>query len=176
MFEGCAGTSVVYDDALVHGKTEEEHDKNLEHALLRAQEQGVKLNPKKCTFKVDQVEYLGYIISKEGIKCNPEKISAIVNMPKPTDKKGVQRLLGTLNFLSRFIPNQSTLTAPLRNLLKKNVPFLWTSVCDATLNSIKQILTAKPVLGYYDVKEHTVLACDASSHGLGARCMYNAKG
>ena len=175
VFEGCKGTNVVYDDILVHGRTEEEHNENLENALKRAQERGVLLNHRKCKFKLDQVEYLGYIISKEGLKCNPEKVSAITDMPKPTDKKGVQRLLGTLNFLSRFVPNQSTITTPLRNLLRKDVPFNWSDACDKALDKIKQTLTAKPVLGFYDVDADTVLGCDASSHGLGACIMQKGK-
>ena len=89
-------------------------------------------------------------------------------MPAPKDKKSIQRLLGSLNFFARYIPNMSTITHPLRELLGKNVPFHWTKTHDQALEEIKKILANAPVLGYYNVNKTVILEADASSHGLGA--------
>ena len=72
-------------------------------------------------FKVKEVTYIGHKLTQEGIGTDDEKIRAINDMPAPTDKKGVERLLGTVNYLSKFIPNLATVTEPIRVLLRKDI-------------------------------------------------------
>ena len=124
---------------------------------------------------LSEVTYIGHVISSQGIKVDPSKVVDIVNMPSPVDKKGVQRLLGTLNFFARYIPNMSTITHPLRELLGKNTPFNWSTTHDNAVSQIKRILTSAPVLGYYDVTKPVILETDASSHGLGAVILQSDK-
>ena len=99
---------------------------------------GVKLNKSKCKFKLSEVTYIGYVISAQGIKVDQDKVVDLLNMPAPNDKKGIQRLLCSLNFFVRYIPNMSTITHPLRELLGKNVPFHWTKTHDQALEEIKK--------------------------------------
>ena len=168
VFGGLQGVKVIYDDILIFGSTEEEHNSRLLKVLQRARKSNVKFNKAKCKFKLSEVTYLGHVISADGIKADPDKVVDIVNMPAPVDKKGIQRLLGTLNFFSRYIPNMSTITHPLRELLGKHTPFHWNSTHNHAIAQIKQVLTHSPVLGYYDVNKPVTLLADASQHGLGA--------
>ena len=168
VYERLDGVTVMYDDILLYGKTIDEHNERLQKTLQRTREYGIKLNKNKCRFLLEQVEYIGHVISGKGVHVDPHKVSAINEMPKPQDKAGVQRLLGTLNFLNRFIPNLSTITHPMRQLLVKNVPFVWTYEHDLSFNTIKSILINSPVLGYYNVNDPIILQCDSSSTGLGA--------
>jgi len=174
-YERLEGVEVVYDDILVHGSTQEEHDERLKAALQCTREAGIKLNGAKCKFGLPEVTYLGRVISGEGVKPDPEKIKDILDMPKPTDKAGVQRILGMINFLAKFIPNMSAITQPLRILLIKDAEFTWTQQQDKTLSEIKKILTSEPVLGFYDAKKEVKLLCDASQYGLGTCLMQDGK-
>ena len=124
-FEGIEGEEVIYDDLLVWGKDEESHDKALRNVLERAREKGIKLKNQKCEIKIPEVVYIGDKITKDGIKRDESKIEAILNLPSPQNKKDVERLLGMVTYLSKFIPNMSTLTEPLRVLLKQEVHWHW---------------------------------------------------
>ena len=175
VFAGLEGVKVMYDDVLIVGDSEKQHNDRLVKALTRARRYGVKLNKLKCRFMLPAVVYMGHIISAKGIKVDPDKVVDILNMPAPDDKKGVQRLLGTLNFFSRYIPNMSTITHPIRELLGKYVPFHWTPTHSQAFTQIKQILANAPVLGYYNVEKDIILEADASSLGLGACILQDGK-
>ena len=97
-FEGLKGIRILVDDILVYGKSRKEHDERLTAVLNRAKETGIRFNKDKCEFAKDQVKYFGHIISKEGIKPDPEKIKAIRDMPNLKSKQELQTLLGMLNF------------------------------------------------------------------------------
>ena len=167
-FEGIEGVEVIYDDLLVWGKDEESHDRALRNGLERAREKGVKLKKQKCEIKTPEVVYIGDKITKDGVKPDESKIEAILNLPSPQNKKDVERLLGMLTYQSKFIPNMSTLTEPLRVLLKQEVHWHWEEQQEKALNEVKKVLTSKPVLRYYDVTKPVKLSVDASQSGLGA--------
>ena len=93
---------------------------------------------------------------------------AILNMPALQNKPGVQRLLGMVNYLAKFIPRMSEITAPLRELLKKRVPWHWTEKHQAAFEKIKEVLSTHWVLKYDDVTKPVVIQTDTSSKGLGA--------
>ena len=167
-FEGIEGAEVIYDDLLVWGRDEESHDRALRNVLENAREKGVKLKKQKCEIKIPEVVYIGDKITKDGIKPDESKIDAILNLPSPENKKDVERLLGMVTYLSKFIPNMSTLTEPLRALLKQDVQWHWEEQQEKALDEIKKVLTSKPVLCYYDVNKPVKLSVDASQSGLGA--------
>lgn len=102
------------------------------------------------------------------MKPDPTKIEAILKMPPPTDMKGVERLLGTVNYLAKFVPNMSAMNEPIRSLLKSDVLFTWEKPQQDTFEVIKDILSHKPILTFFDVKKPVCVSGDASKCGLGA--------
>jgi hypothetical protein len=168
LFEDLEGVETDIDDILVWGRTIEEHDQRLKATLDRTKLIGMTLNPDKCKLRVTEVTYLGHKLTGEGVRPDQSKVEAIINMPAPQDKAGVQRLLGMVNYLAKFIPGMSEITAPLRELLKKNVPWHWTEKHQEAFEKIKEILSTNRVLRYYDVTKPVILQTDASSKGLGA--------
>ena len=175
VLSGLPGVKVIADDILVFGsgETDEEayqdHDKNLRRLMERCKEKGLKLNPDKIQLQLNEVSYMGHRITANGLKIDPEKTKAIRNMPIPTDKQGVQRLLGMVNFVQKFAPRLAEITTPLRNLIKKGNEFKWDEhVHGKALDEIRQTLAEPPVLRFFDPNVTPVLQCDASMNGLGA--------
>ena len=112
------GVETDIDDILVWGKSQEEHDERLHNVLNRSR--NLKLNPDKCKIRKAEVTYIGHTLTRDGVKPDVSKIEAIIDIPTPQDKHAVQRLLGMINYLAKFVPNLSAITAPLRELLKDN--------------------------------------------------------
>lgn len=113
------------DDILVHGRTRQEHDDRVHKVLQACRKANLKLNRNKCEFAKSSVLYMGDIISASGLKPDPQKITAINNITTPTNKHDIQRFLGMINYLARFVPNLPNLTAPLRELLHKKQEWVW---------------------------------------------------
>lgn len=162
------GVEIFVDDLLVYGSSKEEHDRRLEAVLRRAAELGVRFNRDKCVFGAAQVKYLGHTFSEHGMRPDTDRVRAIQNMPPPTNKKDLERILGMINYLSRFISNYAELVEPLRNLIKRNVDFQWNESHDRVLNALKEQLARAPTLRFYNPNEAVTLTVDASAHGLGA--------
>ena len=123
--EDCEGTSVYMDDIIVWGATVEEHDQNLTKTLHKFSEAGLVLNIDKCVFRQAELSYLGEVITIDGVKPVPEKVQAIKDMPTPTNVTELQRVSGLVTFLGRYLPNLSARTAPLRQLLEKDIDWQW---------------------------------------------------
>ena len=119
VFRDIAGVLVKHDDLIIAFKTRDEHDKTLTKVFDRARERNINFK-KKIQFKVSEVKYIGHIIGKTGTRPGPDKIEAIQEMPTPKNKQELQRFLGFVNYVGKFIPNLSQITTPLRNLLEKN--------------------------------------------------------
>ena len=173
---GISGVLNVSDDILVYGKSPEQHDKNLQQVLLRLREKGLTLNKKKCVFGRDNLKYLGYIFSKEGMSPDPAKVSALNDASAPTHPTEVRSLLGMANYCSRFILNYATITEPLRELMKKSTEWQWGEAQEEAFNQLKKSLREDTVTQYYDPKKMTEVIVDASPVGLGAILVQNTKG
>ena len=167
-FEGIQGVKVIMDDIITYGSSQEEHDIRLRDVLERARDNNLRLKKSKCHIEKEEVQFHGHVFTRDGLKTDPEKVRAVVDMPRPTDKAGVQRLLGMVNYVSKFIPNTSDLTSPLRQLLHQDVEWHWEEQHETGFKKVKEALALSPVLGYYDAKKELTLQVDASSTGLGA--------
>ena len=172
--QGLSGVEVIADDILVFGcgDTEEEyqrdHDINLLRLLQRAREQNLKLNKKKLKLCLSEVSYMGHKLTREGLRPDPAKIKAIRDMPRPDSKKAVERFLGCLQYLSRFLPQLAEEAAPLRLLTEQSAIFTWQTQQEAAFQKLKTMITTVPVLKFYDLNEAATIQCDASEKGLGA--------
>ncbi|MCG7876437.1 MAG: RNase H-like domain-containing protein [Candidatus Thiodiazotropha endolucinida] len=175
LFEGLEGVETDIDDILIWGRSKEEHDQRLRLALKRCEDIGLTLNKDKCVIGVSSVTYIGHVLTQEGIKPDESKLKAISEMPAPTDKKGVMRLLGTVNYLAKFVPDMSQITEPIRMLLRQDVEFEWNSEQEVAFKKVKDILTSDPVLKYFDVSKPVTISCDASQSGLGAVLLQDNK-
>ena len=126
MIKGLSGVINIADDLLIFGSTIEEHDSNLLAVLERCKEIGLTLNPKKFKFKCKMVPFFGNVVSDQGILPDPKKVQSIKSWPSPKSPKELQSFLGAVNYLSKFIPELSSLRSPLQGLIKKDSEYLWT--------------------------------------------------
>jgi hypothetical protein len=167
LFDDIDGCDVIVDDILIWGSSLEEHNSRLTKVLDRARERGVRFNDSKKQVCKDKVAYLGHVVSKDGVVADKKKIDAVCEMPPPTDVAGVQRLLGMVTYLAKFIPNLSDLTAPLRECLNTEVEWHWGKIQQDSFEKLKEVLTSTPVLRFFDVNLPVTLSVDASSKAVG---------
>ena len=161
----------MMDDVLIHGTTREEHDERLSKVLQRLQELGMTLNSEKCYFAQTSVKFLGHVVDSSGIKPDPSKVSAILDMPAPGNVGDVRRFLGTVNQLSKFAPHFAETTLPIRELLVKTNAWVWGGCSEESILKSLKSLRASPVLSLFDPNLATTVSADASSFGLGAVLM-----
>ena len=119
--------------------------------------------------------YMGHIVSADGMRPDPRKVEAIVNMPRPSDRQGLLRLLGMIKYLAQYIPNESSITAPLRALLKQDVEWSWQPEHDVTMQLVRETLAQDTVLTFYDVRKPATIQADASQSGLGCGLMQQGR-
>lgn len=159
-------TEFYFDDIVVHGSTKEECTENLYQCLKILQDNDLHLNARKCSFFKEKIEFLGHVIEFNNISKSPLRLKAIMELPRPKSTEELQRFLGMSNFYAKFIPNSSSITSPLRELLKKGKRFFWSAGCEAAFIKLKQELSSNRVLVPYDPNLPIQLACDASPTGI----------
>lgn len=161
-YEGLTGVNAIVDDILVHGNTRAEHDQNLRAVLDRSRAIGIKLNNDKLEVGVTSVRYFGHMLTDNGVGADPEKVSAVHRMQPPKDKGELETILGLINYLAKFAPNLSEITSPMRDLLPRNVEFIWDSHQAAAFEKVKNLITQSPILAYFDPNSPVTLQVDAS--------------
>lgn len=160
--------AIYIDDIIIWGNTKQQHDMVLEKVLEIASRNNVKFNLNKCQFRIKEIKFMGHIINDSGVAVDPERVKAIEDFPEPKSKKDVQRLLGVINYVNKYIPNFSEETKPLRDLLKKEIFFNWDDHHREAFHRIKNKLKESPVLSFFDPNKPITVSVDASQNGLGA--------
>jgi hypothetical protein len=160
------------DDIGIYSDSLEDHLEHIRLVLAALREHNLFAKLSKCAFALSEMEFLGHLVSSDGIKVDPAKISAVTDWPQPTNSSDVRAFLGLANYYRDFVPDFSQLAAPLTDLLSSKVPFLWTQAPQKAFNDLKAALTSAPVLQpYRSNRQITLVMSDASSAGLGAVLM-----
>lgn len=162
------GVINIADDLLIFAKDNAEHDRILLQVLERFREKELTLNLQKCQFLQSSLEFYGHIFSKDGMKPNPRKVEAIVKAPQPESEKALRSFLGLANYLKAFIPDYSTITYPLRSLLKNDTDYKWSNECEEAFTKLKAAISSDTCITYFDNRKDTFLFTDASPYGISA--------
>lgn len=150
------------DDLLILSENEEEHIEHVNLVLKRIKDAGMTVNFRKSEFAKEEVEFLGYNLTKEGLSMSKEKKEKVLNFPAPRNKKQVQSFLGLCNFYRKFIQNFSKLLLPLNRLLQKESIFIWTSEHEEAFTKFKEAFGKAIILHYPNYSEPFYISTDAS--------------
>jgi hypothetical protein len=131
IFDDLLDVSVLayLDDILIYSDNLDDHRKHVKEVLRRLRAHGLYARGDKCEFHKEEVEFLGYIVSKDGLRMSEDKVKTILEWPEPRKVKDIQSFLGFANFYRRFIYNYSDLTVPLTHLTKKGITWSFTEEC-----------------------------------------------
>lgn len=159
---------VVYlDDVMVWSKNEEEHENHLRIVLSLLREHKLYANRKKCNLFQRETDFLGHVVSAEGIKPDPRKLAAIRDWPTPKNATEVLSFHGLCNFYRRFVRNFSGIASPLTALTKKGQPFHWSDAEETAFCTLKTALLTTPILTPPDPGLPYTVITDASSFAVG---------
>src|SRR5215469_18553478 len=125
-------------------------------------------NPKKCVFHVQTINFLGYVVSPEGLSMDTEKTQTIADWPTPRNVKAVQSFLGFTNFYRQFILHYSQITKLLTNLTRKDIKFEWSPACQKAFADLKTAFTSAPILSHFHPDQQIILETDASNYAIAA--------
>jgi hypothetical protein len=159
---------IYIDDIIIYSKTAEAHLNDISQILERLHTHGLRIKFSKVQLFKAEIEYLGFLVGRDGLKVNPAKTKAIQDFPDPTDVKGVQAFLGVVGYFRLFIPQFATKAKPLYALLKKDVPFSWGEDQRRAIRDFKAAMQRAPVLSLPDFSKEFILTTDASGYALGA--------
>ncbi|KAK1607032.1 hypothetical protein QYE76_030705 [Lolium multiflorum] len=161
---------VFMDDILVYSATITEHVAHLAEVFRLLQQHKLYVKGSKCSFACKTLEYLGHIISAEGVATDPQKTEAMVNWPQPTTITELRGFLGLTGYYRKFVRNYAIIARPLTNLLKKK-GFVWTDLATSAFLALKEAMVSTPVLQLPDFQKQFVIETDACDLGIGAVLM-----
>jgi len=163
------------DDCIVHAQTADQYVKRLRGVFQRFRDSGISLNPSKCTLGLNQVEYVGHTISKDGTHFTRDKLDSVVNFPRPETKRQMKSFLGLANYFRDHIRNHSMIVMPLQRLVDNysrsksaHIKIKWNDECEEAFSNIKGAIDNCPLLWFLDNTSPICLATDASDYGIGA--------
>lgn len=165
---------VFFDDILIFSRSQDEHKQHLHTVFELLRDNDLYANPKKSQFFQSQMEYLGHIVSSEGIRSDPKKIETIQKWPTPKNVHEVRSFLGLSSFYRKYVKNYSRIALPLTILTRKRTSFCWSESQQRAFDTLKNILTHAPVLQLPDFAQpFFIVVTDASGSGIGAVLMQN---
>lgn len=169
---------VVYlDDILIFSENEEDHDKHIRLILDRLRHHNLYAKLSKCQFFRTELEFLGHIISANGISMSDDKVKAILECPAPRSVTEVRSFLGLTNYYRRFVHRYSHIASPIIDLTRKDIPFTWGTAHQLAFDELKRKYISAPVLQVHDPHGDHVVHTDAFNHAIGAVLMqYGADG
>ena len=162
---------VFIDDILIYSKNKEEHAEHLWIVLTRLREHQLYAKFSKCVFWLEEIQFLGNILSAKGITVDPSRVKDILEWKSPTTVRQVRSFLGLAGYYRMFIPDFSKIVKHITELLKNDVKFNWSPKCNEAFEQWKTLLTTAPVLAQPDIEKLFDLYCDASCNGLGCVLM-----
>ena len=164
ILKGCNFAMGYLDDIIIYSRSEKEHLEHLEEIFTRLKTAGLKLKLEKCCFFKKHIQYLGHLISADGIQPLPEKLESIAKMPAPKNPKEVKQFLGLVGYYRKFVPRFADISRVLTHLTKKDVEFKWTPECKKCFQILKEFLQQAPILRYPDPQASYTLYTDASKY------------
>jgi len=164
------GVIAYMEDILIYADTEEGHNHMVKEVLKRLQANGLAISLEKCVWKAKEVEFLGYIIRRNGIKMSEEKVEAVLGWKTPNSLTEVQSFLGFANFYQRFIKDYSRVAKPLTELTKKEKgkEWAWNQEAEAAFKDLKYRFTMAPILAHFDPAKPVIVKTDVLDFALGA--------
>ena len=166
---------VFIDDILIYSKSREEHAKHLRTVLEILRERQLYGKFSKCEFWLEEVQFLGHVISAKGISVDPAKVEAILKWERPKSVTEIRSFVGLAGYYRRFVEGFSKIVGPLTQLTRKDQPFIWSDKCEASFEEMKRRLTTAPVLIVPDTSKAFEVFCDASYQGLGCVLMQDKR-
>ncbi|GFX64608.1 hypothetical protein TNCV_1671441 [Trichonephila clavipes] len=164
-FEACL---IYLDDVIIGGRTFEEHLQSIRKVLSKLSDANLKLNPSKCKFFQKEVNYLGHIISAEGVRTDPEKSVRRKELKRPENLRELRSFLGLCTYYRKFVKGFSNIARPLHKLTESKQKFQWTKECEDSFLQLKEALTSSPILIYPQPDKPFILDTDASNESVGA--------
>lgn len=162
---------VYLDDLIVVSETFEEHMDLLQHVYKTLKKANQTIGLEKCRFCRPELKYLGFVVDKDGLRTDPEKVDKIINYPRPKTCTELKRFVGLISWYRRFVRNFAIIAAPIHDLTKgkkKNQSLVWTEEANEAFIELKRCLTTAPVMATPDFTKKFKIQCDASSTGIGA--------
>ena len=160
---------IVYlDDILIYSDNMDDHRKHVREVLRRLRHNGLYAKPEKCSFHTDSVDYLGFILSPEGLTMDQAKVKVIQDWPEPRRVKDVQSFLGFANFYRRFINDYAKIVIPLTRLTRKSIPFQFSEKAREAFVNLKNAFTTAPILSHWIPEAPIIVETDASDYAIAA--------
>ena len=158
----------ISDDVVAHATNPNKPMQQLWKVFDKIQAKGMKLNFKKCEFGKSSINYMRHILSSEWLFPESEKVNLIFHLKRPSNTSEVCSCLGLVTYCSKFIPNFTAFTEPLRRLTHQKVGFTWNGEQKSTFSKFKTFFCKAPLLSYFHLAFKTKIAADTSKQGLGA--------
>ena len=168
VLQGIGGVRNISDDIIVFGKDQSDHDDALQAVLQRMRENSLTANPAKCLFNQSSIDFFGHHFSADGISADDKKVVSLINASPPKNATEARSFLGLAQYLSRFIKDFASLSAPIRQLAHQNAKWVWGPEQQHAFDCLKASMATPEIMKYFNSSLKTELIVDASPVGLGA--------